>query len=86
VQYIQNCKPTDYLHVDLSRWVSKNTINKAEIEKIKNNHKGIDAEGRRRAVVDMPKGVCMCGHHIWKVGTSLIHQLSGCEVILIKAC
>jgi hypothetical protein len=42
----------------------QNTINKAEIEKIKNNHKGIDAEGHQRAIIDMSEGVCMCGHHI----------------------
>jgi len=64
----------------------QNTINKAEIEKIKNNHKVIDTEGRRRAIIDMPEGVCMHRHHIWKVGTSLICRPSGCEVILIKAC
>jgi len=50
----------------------QNTINKAEIEKIKNNHKGIDAEGHWRAIIDMSEGVCMCGHHILKVGISLI--------------
>ena len=50
----------------------QNTINKVEIEKIKNNHKGIDAEGHWRAIIDMSEGVCMCGHHIWKVGISLI--------------
>ena len=64
----------------------QNTINKAEIEKIENNHKGIDAEGHRKTVIDMPEGVCMCGDHIWKVGTSLICRPSGCEVILINAC
>jgi hypothetical protein len=31
----------------------QNTINKAEIEKIKNNHKGIDVEGRRRAISEV---------------------------------
>jgi hypothetical protein len=60
------------------------SINKAEIEKIKNNHKGIDTEEHRRVIIDMAKGVCMCGHHIWKVGISLIHRPSGCEVILVK--
>ena len=64
----------------------QNTINKAEIEKIKNNHKGIDVEGCWRAVIDMPEGVCMRVHHIWKVGTSLICHPSGCKVILIKVC
>ena len=64
----------------------QNTINKAEIEKIENNHKGIDAEGRRKTIIDMPKGVCTYRHHIWKVGTSLIRRPSGCEVILINAC
>jgi hypothetical protein len=63
----------------------QNTINKAEIEKIKNNHKGIDVEGLRRVIIDMPKGVCMRGHHIWKVGTSLICQLSVCKLLLVKA-
>jgi len=62
----------------------QNTINKVEIEKIKNNHKGIDAEGHRRAIIDMSEGVCMCGHHIWKVGISLIRQLNVCELLLIK--
>jgi len=28
----------------------QNTINKVEIEKIKNNHKGIDAEGHQRGL------------------------------------
>ena len=64
----------------------QNTINKVEVEKIKNNHKGIDVEERWRVIIDVPKDVCMCGHHIWKVGTSLIHQLSGCKMILIKVC
>ena len=64
----------------------QNTINKAEIAKIENHHKGIDVEGRRKTVIDMPEDVCMCGHHIWKVGISLIRCPSGCEVILIKAC
>jgi len=50
----------------------QNTINKAEIEKIKNNHKGIDVEGHWRVIIDMSEGVCMHGHHIWKVRTSLI--------------
>jgi len=62
----------------------QNIINEAEVEKIKNNHKGIDVEGCRRIIIVMPKGVCMHGHHIWKVGISLIRQLSGCKVILIK--
>jgi hypothetical protein len=61
------------------------TINKAEIEKIKNNHKGIDTEEHRRVIIDMPEGVCMRRHHIWKVGISLICRPSGCKVILIKA-
>ena len=64
----------------------QNTINKVEVEKIKNNHKGIDMEEHQRVIIDMPEGVCMCRHHIWKVGTSLICQPSGHEVILIKAC
>jgi len=64
----------------------QNTINKVEVEKIKNNHKGIDVEEHWRVIIDVPKGVCMRGHHIWKVGTSLIHQLSGCKMILIKVC
>jgi hypothetical protein len=64
----------------------QNTINKAEIEKIKNNHKGIDVEEHWRVIIDIPKGVCMHGHHIWKVGISLIHRPSGCKVILIKVC
>jgi len=64
----------------------QNTINKAEIEKIENNHKGIDAEGHQKTVIDMPEGVCMYGHHIWKVGASLIRRLSGCKVILINMC
>jgi len=50
----------------------QNTVNKVEIEKIKNNHKGIDVEGCWRAIIDMSEGVCMCGHHIWKVRISLI--------------
>jgi len=41
-------------------------------------------EGHWRVIIDMPEGVCIRGHHIWEVGTSLIRQLSGCEVILIK--
>jgi len=61
------------------------TINKVEVKYIKNNYKGIDVEGHRRVVIDMPKGVCMHRHHIWKVGTSLIRWSSGCEVILIEA-
>jgi len=61
----------------------QNTINKAEIEKIENNHKGIDVEGHRRTIIDMSEDVCMCGHHIWKVGISLIHRLSICELLLI---
>ena len=40
----------------------QNTINKAEIEKIKNNHKGIDAERHQRAIIDMSKGV---GMYVW---------------------
>jgi len=64
----------------------QNTINKTEIEKIEYHHKDIDAEGRRKTVIDMPEGEYMCGHHIWKVGTSLIRRPSGCEVILINAC
>jgi len=64
----------------------QNTINKAEIEKIKNNHKGIDVEGHQRTIIDMPERVCRRGHHIWKVRTSLIRRLSGCEVILMNAC
>jgi hypothetical protein len=50
----------------------QNTINKVEIEKTKNNHKGIDAEERWRVIIDMPEGVYMCRHHIWKVGKYLI--------------
>jgi len=64
----------------------QNTINKAEIEKIENNHKGIDAERCRKTVIDMPEGVCMYGYHIWKVRTSLIRRLSGSKVVLINAC
>jgi hypothetical protein len=64
----------------------QDTINKVEIEKIKNNHKGIDTEECRRVIIDMPEGVCMHGHHIWKVRISLIRRPSGCEVILIKVC
>jgi hypothetical protein len=64
----------------------QNTINKAEIEKIENNHKGIDAERRRKTVIDMPEDVCTYGHHIWKVRTSLIRCPSGCKVVLINAC
>ena len=64
----------------------QNTINKVETEKIENNHEVIDAERRRKTVIDMPESVCMCGHHIWKVGTYLIHHPSGCEVILIITC
>jgi hypothetical protein len=64
----------------------QNTINKAEIEKIENHHKGIDAERHWKTVIDMPEGVCMYGHHIWKVGTSLIRHPSSCEVVLINAC
>jgi len=63
----------------------QNTIDKAEIEKIKNNHKGIDAEGCWRVIMDMSEGVCMHGHHIWKIGTSLIRQSSVCELLLVKA-
>ena len=62
----------------------QNTINKAEIDKIKNKHKDIDAEGRRRVIMDMSKGVCMCRHHIWKVRISLIHRPSVRELLLIK--
>ena len=42
----------------------QNTINETEIEKIKNNHKGIDAEDHQRVIIVMPNGVCMCRHHI----------------------
>jgi hypothetical protein len=63
----------------------QNTINKAEIEKIKNNHKGIDVEGHWRVIIDMSEGVCMHGHHIWKVRTSLIRRSSVCELLLVKA-
>jgi hypothetical protein len=40
----------------------QNTINKVEIEKIKNNHRGIDAEECRRVIIDMSESVCMHGH------------------------
>ena len=60
--------------------------NKTEIEKIENNHKGIDTEEHWRVIMDMSKDVCMHGHHIWKVGIFLICHLSGCKVILIKVC
>ena len=63
----------------------QNTINRAEVEKLENNHKGMDAEGRQGIIIDMSKGICMHGHHIWKVGTSLIHRPSGCEVIPVQA-
>jgi hypothetical protein len=62
----------------------QNTINKAETEEIRNNHKGIDTEEHWRVIIVMPKGVCMHGHHMWKVRISLICQPSGYEVILIK--
>jgi len=42
----------------------QNTINKTEIEKIEYHHKDIDAEGRRKTVIDMPEGEYMCGYHI----------------------
>ena len=45
----------------------QNTINKVEIEKIKNNHKDIDVEGYWRVIMDISEGVCMHRHHIWKV-------------------
>jgi hypothetical protein len=64
----------------------QNTINKVETEKIENNHEGIDAERRWKTIIDMPKSVCMCGHHIWKARTYLIHRPSGSEVILINVC
>jgi hypothetical protein len=64
----------------------QNTVNKAEREKIKNNHKGIDAEECWTVIIVMPEGICMPGHHIWKVRISLICQPSGHEVILIKVC
>jgi hypothetical protein len=50
----------------------QNTINKVETEKIENNHEGIDAKRHRKTIIDIPESVCMCGHHIWKVGTYLI--------------
>jgi len=89
VSEVQYCKETK-VRVNLYFWSKcvqyiQNTINKVEVKYIKNNYKGIDVEGHRRVVIDMPKGVCMHRHHIWKVGTSLIRWPSGCEVILIKA-
>ena len=64
----------------------QNTINKAEIEKIENNHKGIDAERRRKTVIDMPEDVCTYGYHIRKVGTFLISRPISREVVWINAC
>jgi len=63
----------------------QNTINKVEVKYIKNNYKGIDVEGHRRVVIDMPKVYVCTDTNIWKVGTSLIRWSSGCEVILIEA-
>ena len=42
----------------------QNAINRVEIEKIKNNHKGIDVEDHLRVIIAIPEGVCMCRHHI----------------------
>jgi hypothetical protein len=64
----------------------QNTVNKVDIEKMKNNHKGIGMEECWRVIIVMPKDVCMCGHHIWKVIISLICRLSGHETILINRC
>ena len=54
----------------------QNTKNKVEIERVKNNHKCISAEGHQSDISVHPKGVCMHGHHIWKVRISLICQLT----------